>query len=89
MLREFAKFDQVRSLGRASFPPDGGLVETAVDPWAVKRGQLPWKTDKGELNFVIDCRAVALGVRSARDHYFVNPIDSKFVATGANRGEAL
>ena len=52
-----------------------------MDPWAVKRGQLPWKTDKGELNFVIDCRAVALGVRSARDHYFVNPIDSKFVRT--------
>ena len=30
---------------------------------------------------MIDCRAVGLGVRTARDHYFINPIDSKFVIT--------
>ena len=59
--------------------PDGGEIEDAADPWSQKRGRLPWKNSHGEVNFVIDCRAVGLGIRTARDHYFVNPIDSKFV----------
>ena len=58
---------------------DGGVVEEARDPWAEKRGRMPWKNGFGEINYVIDCRAESVNVRTWRGHYFVNPIDSRLV----------
>ena len=45
--RQWEKFESIKSSGMAGFPPDGGVVEDAMDPWSQKRGKMPWKTSHG------------------------------------------